>query len=512
MGYDRNIALNVARGELGYHEKNSNAYLDDKTANSGSGNYTKYARDLDALGYFYNGPKQGFPYCDVGYDWCLVKAYGVEAALELLCQPQRSAGAGCYYSAMYYKQRGQFYGPGTVPQPVDQIFFTYKPGEVSHTGMVESVSGSTITVIEFNTSDQVARRTYQVGDGSIYGYGRPNWGTAAEDINVPSKPAGETVYDGKTVTELAQEVIAGKWGIGAERVAALTAAGYDYTAVQSKVNEILSGKPATPAAAATQTPTPAAQNYTVARTVEETVFNFCRQVLGLNTAATCGALANIDKESGFQIGAIGDAGTSFGICQWHASRNTALRSWCGNNGKDYTTLDGQLWYMKHELETTHTATLNALKAAPDTQQGAYEAAKAWCIKFEVPADKEAKAEDRGNIARYTYWPKYTGKDPAAAAPATEIQTGTAAPATTGETYTIELPVLKEGMSGSAVKAAQTLLILHGYTCGRKFYNGSERADGGFGPITTEAVKKFQADNALTVDGEIGPQTMAALLK
>ena len=89
MGYDRNIALNVARGELGYHEKNSNAYLDDKTANSGSGNYTKYARDLDALGYFYNGPKQGFPYCDVGYDWCLVKAYGVEAALELLCQAQR---------------------------------------------------------------------------------------------------------------------------------------------------------------------------------------------------------------------------------------------------------------------------------------------------------------------------------------------------------------------------------------------------------------------------------------
>lgn len=513
MGYDRNLVLNVARAELGYHEKASNAYLDDKTANSGSGNFTKYARDLDALGYFYNGPKQGYAYCDVGVDWCFVKAYGVEAALELLCQPRYSAGAGCCYSAMYYKQRGQFYGPGTVPQPGDQIFFTYKSGEVSHTGIVESVSGSTITAIEFNTSDQVARRTYQIGASSIYGYGRPNYGTVAQDINVPGNTAAiETAYDGKTVTELAQEVIAGKWGIGAERVAALTAAGYDYTAVQSKVNEILTGKATAPETAATPTETPAAtaQTYTVSRTVEETIFNFCKQVLGLTTAATCGVLSNIEKESGFSTGAIGDAGTSYGICQWHASRNTALRSWCGSNGKDYTALDGQLWYMKHELETTHKATLNAIKAVPDTQQGAYEAAKAWCIKFEVPADMEAKAEDRGNIARYTYWPKYNGKD-VVEAPA-DGQTAQQTPAPAAGTYKIELQELKEGMSGSAVKKAQTLLILCGYTCGRKFYNGSERADGDFGPITKAAVEKFQTDNALKVDGVIGAQTMTALLK
>lgn len=44
----------------------------------------------------------------------------------------------------------------------------------------------------------------------------------------------------KTVDELAQEVIAGKWGNGDERKEKLTAAGYDYNAVQSKVNEILS--------------------------------------------------------------------------------------------------------------------------------------------------------------------------------------------------------------------------------------------------------------------------------
>ena len=44
----------------------------------------------------------------------------------------------------------------------------------------------------------------------------------------------------KTVDELAQEVIAGKWGNGQERKDKLTQAGYDYDAVQTKVNELLS--------------------------------------------------------------------------------------------------------------------------------------------------------------------------------------------------------------------------------------------------------------------------------
>lgn len=56
---------------------------------------------------------------------------------------------------------------------------------------------------------------------------------------------GNVVYTGKntvvkkTVTELAKEVIAGKWGNGLDRKNRLTAAGYDYTAVQNKVNELL---------------------------------------------------------------------------------------------------------------------------------------------------------------------------------------------------------------------------------------------------------------------------------
>lgn len=44
------------------------------------------------------------------------------------------------------------------------------------------------------------------------------------------------------VTEIAQEVLDGKWGVGTARKKKLTEAGYDYNAVQSEVNRLLKGK------------------------------------------------------------------------------------------------------------------------------------------------------------------------------------------------------------------------------------------------------------------------------
>lgn len=49
----------------------------------------------------------------------------------------------------------------------------------------------------------------------------------------------ETTEKVKTVDEIAQEVIAGKWGNGIVRKNKLVKAGYDYNAVQDKVNELL---------------------------------------------------------------------------------------------------------------------------------------------------------------------------------------------------------------------------------------------------------------------------------
>ena len=64
--------------------------------------------------------------------------------------------------------------------------------------------------------------------------------------------------------------------------------------------------------------------------------------------------------------------------------------------------------------------------------------------------------------------------------------------------------LEMGDSGAAVKTMQAMLIECGYSC------GSYGADGDFGGDTEKALRKFQDDNNLTVDGQYGPVSKAKL--
>lgn len=62
----------------------------------------------------------------------------------------------------------------------------------------------------------------------------------AVQTKVNSLLSGSTASASKSIDELAKEVIQGKWGNGQDRVNRLTKAGYDYNAVQKKVNQMLS--------------------------------------------------------------------------------------------------------------------------------------------------------------------------------------------------------------------------------------------------------------------------------
>ncbi len=141
----------------------------------------------------------------------------------------------------------------------------------------------------------------------------------------------------------------------------------------------------------------------------QTIFDFLVDEMGLNSAAACGVLANIEQESNFNPNLYGDNGSSYGICQWHNGRFDNLKSFCAKNGYSWKTLEGQLYFLKYELEKQESTTgyiLDKIKVVPNSAQGAYQAAYDWCYYFERPANKTAKSEARGTRAKEDYWPVY----------------------------------------------------------------------------------------------------------
>lgn len=173
----------IATAEIGYKEKASNASLDDKAANAGSANWTRYARDLAAAGY-YNGNKNGFAWCDVFTDWCFFKAYGAVEGQRIQCQIG-DLGAGCTYSMQYYKNQGRL---DMNPKVGDQIFFRFSGSSgAEHTGIVVDVTDTQVITVEGNSDNQVKKNTYSRSYGCIIGYGHPKY-----DETDSAKPATTT--------------------------------------------------------------------------------------------------------------------------------------------------------------------------------------------------------------------------------------------------------------------------------------------------------------------------------
>lgn len=135
-------------------------------------------------------------------------------------------------TAIWYKNRGLLKDRNYTPQKGDLILFDYNHNKTpDHIGIVEKVAGNVIHTIEGNKSKMVKRQQYAIGNTGIYGI-------AIVQYKEDNK---------KSIDEIAREVIDNKWGTGEERKRRLTEAGYDYSAIQKRVNEILkTPKPATP--------------------------------------------------------------------------------------------------------------------------------------------------------------------------------------------------------------------------------------------------------------------------
>lgn len=169
--------------------------------------------------------------------WCatFVSAVAIRCGLTEIIPTE----CGCGQMVELFRAMGEWQeSDSRTPAPGDVIFYDWDDsrtgdcmGWPDHVGIVEGVDGGKITVIEGNKNNAVGRRVLAVDGRYIRGYGVPRYEEeSGEDA------AGSAA---KTVAAIAKEVIAGAWGNGEERKKRLEAAGYDYRAVQDKVNGLL---------------------------------------------------------------------------------------------------------------------------------------------------------------------------------------------------------------------------------------------------------------------------------
>ena len=180
--------LSTAISQIGYLEKKSNAQLDDFTANSGSGNFNKFAAELDTTDIF-NGKKNGYDWCAVFVTWCLYKTFGRDKLQALAGIPAKSTAAGVKYLKNFVSNVGTFHAQN--PQPGDIIFFRNTSGSWYHTGLVEKVEAGKVHTIEGNAGKPqgVHRFSYPLTASYIGGYGTPNWEAVAEPEPEPEPAA-----------------------------------------------------------------------------------------------------------------------------------------------------------------------------------------------------------------------------------------------------------------------------------------------------------------------------------
>lgn len=151
----------------------------------------------------------------------------------------------CHYMIEGAKAKGIWVeNDAYVPQGGDIILYDWQDsgagdntGNPDHVGVVEYTSGGVIHVIEGNNGEKVARRELSVNGRYIRGFIVPKYS------NNTAPSGGSTPTVSGTIDALARRVIAGEFGSGDARKNAL---GDKYTAVQERVNEILSGTASTP--------------------------------------------------------------------------------------------------------------------------------------------------------------------------------------------------------------------------------------------------------------------------
>lgn len=128
-------------------------------------------------------------------DWCacFVSAVAIKAGFTDIMPTE----VGCGKMIDLYKKLGCWKESDSYkPAPGDVIFYDWEDngvgdnkGTPNHVGIVVSVTGNTISIIEGNKSNAVAYRKIPVNGKYIRGYGLPNYKTKAVNKKPTTEPA-----------------------------------------------------------------------------------------------------------------------------------------------------------------------------------------------------------------------------------------------------------------------------------------------------------------------------------
>ena len=433
--------VSVAESQIGYHE--------------GNNNNTKYGA---WYGLNYN------PWCAMFVSWCAAQAGILYSVVPRYCY--------CPYGVNEYQSIGRFSSrnSGYIPKRGDVIFYQ-EGGVSSHTGIVTGVSGNTVYTVEGNTSDMVARRTHNLNDTYILGYGMCSGNGSFSSLTmlrIGSK--------GEAVRHLQNLLISRGYSCGSS--------GADGDFGQGTYNAVCAFQrdhgldadgivgPLTWAALNGDLSSTSSTDMLKVGSKGGAVINLQNLLIGKGYSCgssgadgdfgqgTYNAVCAFQRDHGLDVdGIVGPA--TWAALNGSINCNELLR--VGSKGEAVKRLQSTLIGKGYSCGSSG--------ADGDFGQGTYNA---------VCAFQRDHGLDVDGIVGPATW------------------------AALGNISSSSRTLLRLGSKGEEVKKLQGLLINKGYSC------GSSGADGDFGQGTYNAVVKFQQGHGLDVDGVVGPATWRAL--
>ena len=186
----------------------------------------------------------------------------------------------------------------------------------------------------------------------------------------------------------------------------------------------------------------------------------------------------------------------YGLCQWtYPTRKAGLYDLCKQRRVSISDTKTQLDYLDMELASHEYA---PVKRVLFGDYSLYEMTKKFMTDFERPADQSTAAINyRVGLAQDIY-------NELSGVSLDMPGDGAADPVDPEQPEKLWPPrMLDEGMEGPDVQLYQAALVCHGYSV--------LAVNGIFDSSTTKAVKAYQKDHGLAVDGVIGPITGHSLL-